>query len=389
MIVNKTSDTIELNNRISIEVRATNFRRLRGVSAVAVLATEAAFWFSDETSENADSAILTAVRPALATTGGPLIILTSPYARKGEVWELFSKNYGPSGDPDILVVKGESRTFNPTLPQSVVDRALERDYAAASAEYLARFRTDVESLLTREAIEAVTIRGRYELPPQAGVKYSAFVDPSGGSADSMTLAIGHEESGIAILDAVREVKPPFSPEAVVLEFSALLKTYNIREVTGDKYAGLWPRERFDVQGIRYVSSEKTTSDLYLEFLPLVNGGRVQILDHKRLLSQLTALERRTSRTGKDLIGHRPNQHDDLANCISGVLVGVTAKPKAEPLVFVLWDRFFAAQTAQIDDPTENYRQAEQAFACGQLQGRDLSWFLAERERRQRRAMITR
>ena len=32
----------------------------------------------------------------------------------------------------------------------------------------------------------------------------AFFDPSGCSADSMTLAIGHREKDVAVVDAVRE-----------------------------------------------------------------------------------------------------------------------------------------------------------------------------------------
>jgi hypothetical protein len=130
------------------------------VTCVAVIATEAAFWFTDETSENADSAILGAVRPSLGTTGGPLVTITSPYARRGEVWELYRRHYGPDGDPQILVAQGASRGFNPTLSENVVKRALDRDPAAASAEYLAQFRPDIEALFTREAIEAITIPGR-------------------------------------------------------------------------------------------------------------------------------------------------------------------------------------------------------------------------------------
>ena len=55
--------------------------------------------------------------------------------------------------------------------------------------------------------------------------YVAFVDPGGGSADSMTLAIIHKEGKVIVLDAVRESKPPFSPEAVVAEFAELMRKY--------------------------------------------------------------------------------------------------------------------------------------------------------------------
>ena len=61
--------------------------------------------------------------------------------------------------------------------------------------------------------------------------YTAFVDPSGGTADSMTLAIAHAEREVGVLDAIREMRPPFSPEAVVAEFAALLRYYHISRIT--------------------------------------------------------------------------------------------------------------------------------------------------------------
>ena len=154
LIAARLADTLELTNGITIEVRAATFRRLRGPTYVAVIADEAAFWYSDEFSSNTDTEILNAVRPGLATTGGPLIIASSPYARRGVLWELHRRHYGPDGDPLILVAQGTSREFNPSLKQSVVDRALERDRAAASAEYLAQFRTDIETFVAYEIVQA-------------------------------------------------------------------------------------------------------------------------------------------------------------------------------------------------------------------------------------------
>ena len=72
----------------------------------------------------------------------------------------------------------------------------------------------------------------------------AFVDPSGGSHDSFTLAIAHREDKRASIDAIRERKPPFSAEAVVEEFCVLPNDYRVRTVVGDRYAGEWPREQF-------------------------------------------------------------------------------------------------------------------------------------------------
>jgi hypothetical protein len=89
----------------------------------------------------------------------------------------------------------------------------------------------------RNVIDACTIGGRIELSPINGRYYSAFVDPSGGTSDSMTLAIAHAQGDIGVLNAVREMRPPFSPEAVVAKFAALLRYYRISRITGDRYAG--------------------------------------------------------------------------------------------------------------------------------------------------------
>ena len=42
---------------------------------------------------------------------------------------------------------------------------MERDPASARAEYFAEFRTDLEMLLTREAVRACVVPGCRELPP--------------------------------------------------------------------------------------------------------------------------------------------------------------------------------------------------------------------------------
>jgi hypothetical protein len=179
--------------------------------------------------------------------------------------------------------------------------AYEDDPAAAAAEYGAEFRRDVESFVAREAVEACVIPGRRELLPVAGLWPTAFVDPSGGSQDSMTLAIAHQENGRAVLDAARERRPHFSPDDVVREFAATLKAYRCAMVIGDRYGGEWPRERFAAYRIGYHVAEQSKSDLYRDLLPLLNSGTVDLLDDRRLIAQLCGLERRTARGGRDSI----------------------------------------------------------------------------------------
>jgi hypothetical protein len=95
--------------------------------------------------------------------------------------------------------------------------------------------------VTREAVLACVSPVVFERPKQHYKTYFAFCDPSGGSADSMTLAIGHCD-GIIIIDALRETRPPFNPTTVVEEFAALCRSYGISKIIGDRYAGQWPVE---------------------------------------------------------------------------------------------------------------------------------------------------
>lgn len=319
LIVNRTAETLELSNGISIEVRPASFRSLRGPTYVCVIADEAAFWLT-ENSLNLDVEILNAVRPGLATTGGPLIIASSPYARKGVLWDAYNKHFGPNGDPLILVAHAASRTLNPSLSQRVVDRALEADHAHASAEYLAQFRTDIESFVSIEAVNAC-VRDYREIAPDGSQSvYKAFCDAAGGSGqDSFTLAIAHRHyrTKQIIVDAIRERRPPFSPEDVVNEFAALCKQFRVTRISGDKYAGGFPVELFRKHGLTYEPAEQTKSDLFRDLLPLINAGRIDLPQHARLISQLVGLERRTSRQGKDSISHPPNGHDDVANAVAG------------------------------------------------------------------------
>jgi hypothetical protein len=220
--------------------------------------------------------------------------------------------------------------MNPSVPEAFIAGEYENDPSAAAAEYGAQFRTDVESFISREAIEAVTSPGVFERGHISGQRYFAFNDPSGGSSDSMTLAIAHlgrghiESEKTVVLDAIRERRPPFSPKSVVDEFAQLLRIYGITAVRGDRYAGEWPRERFRVHGIAYELSDKSKSDIYRDFLPIVNSKQCDLLDHQRLFGQLVSLERRTARGGRDSIDHAPGGHDDVANAVAGVVVQTRA-----------------------------------------------------------------
>ena len=201
--------------------------------------------------------------------------------------------------------------------------------------------------------------GVTERAPIPAARYSAFVDPAGGSGkDSMTLAIAHSEKGMAILDALVERAPPFSPSVVVDEFVAILKRYRVREVHGDRYAGEFAREPFRKLGIDYRPSDRTKIELYRDFLPILNSGQVRLLDSPRLVNQLCSLERRVNRGGRDSIDHPPGGHDDLANVVAGVArpLIVQAGPPVAAIGNYSFSRFGGTQGFVLPAPVPQWHR---------------------------------
>jgi hypothetical protein len=336
LIEAETVETVTLTTGISIEVHTASFRTTRGPTILAALCDEIAFWYSTEDSANPDSEITAALRPGMATIPNALLLgLSSPYAKRGVLFEAYRKHYGKD-DSDVLVWSADTATMNPSVDPAVIEAAYEDDPASAASEYgrhgSIAFRSDVEGYLSDEVLATVVVKDRFELSPQEEFSYRAFLDPSGGSSDSFTMAIAHRARGVTgeayriVVDAIRERRPPFSPEDVVAEFVDLMKSFRISSCVGDRYAGLWVPEAFARHGIRYEPSERTKSQLYRDFLPLVNSKRVELLADPRLRAQLVRLERRIARGGGESIDHPAGgEHDDVSNAVAGVCAGFSAR----------------------------------------------------------------
>ena len=325
MIASQTADSITLTNGIVIEIQTANFRSARGYTIVACVIDEIAYLPSED-SAIPDTELLNALRPAMATIPNAMLIcISSPYRRASELWRNYKEHFGKDGDP-ILVVQGASRDLNPALPEAVVAKAYADDPDVASAEYGGQFRNDISGYVAQDVIDAAVLDGTFELEPRAGIEYAAFVDASAlaVNGDEYTIAISHNETHVdgrrvRVLDLVRARKGPANTETVTAEFAALVKRYRCHRVTGDRYAGAWVADAWRKCGVDYVASERTASEIYIDFLPLLMSGGCRLLDEKIMLRQLANLERKTERSGKDRVTHPPSGHDDRINVVAGTL----------------------------------------------------------------------
>jgi len=154
---------------------------------------------------------------------------------------------------------------------------------------------------------ATVMRGVYELPYDPNHFYTAFADSAGGTGgDSYTLAITFNKDGIIHLAKLVEVRPIFQPAKVTAMLAVVCKAYHVNLVTSDLYAGGFPEEQWKLNGITWQKSERNKSEIYHEFLPLLNSSKVRLLDDKRMFNQLI-----------QQIDHPANAHDDCINAVAG------------------------------------------------------------------------
>ncbi len=335
-VVEEGRESFKLRNGVELAIIAGDPRKIRGFTLIAAIVDEVAmFGFSEEAKVN-DVELVRAIRPALASTGGPLLCVGTPYAARGYSYQTWKRCFG-NDEATTLVWNAFSRDMNPTLSQTIIQNAIDEDPIAANVEYCTSpglFREDVDDFVSRAVVESLVVRGRLELPPLSNVRYAAFADVSGGRHDDAALAIGHKEGRVIILDCLERYKSPHNPYEIVGRMCDTIRRYGcLNRCTGDAYAAEWSVMAFKNQGIRYdratLSDWKTgvsavrrvakpKSELYASLLPRLHSGEVELLDNEIMISQLASLQRRTRSGGRDSIDHPPGQHDDLANVVAGV-----------------------------------------------------------------------
>ena len=326
-LVTDNADALEFSHRTRLEIATASYRTVRGRTMAGAVIDESAFLRAEDTALP-DLELARALRPALLTLSGILVVISSPHRKVGLLHDAFRRYYAADGEARGLYIQATSRQLNPLLSEDEIQAAMQEDPTAAASEFLGLFRTDVDAFLDDALIDAAVVPNRRMVPPVPGNSYHGFCDPSGGRGDSFTLAIAHADtSRRLVLDTVRVFAPPFKPEEVIAEIAQTLGFYGCARVKGDQYAAEFVVSAFRQAGITYEPSALSKSEIYMGILPLFTQASLELLDHPRLLTELRLLERRTRAGSRgDSVDHPRGAHDDVANACCGALLAAWQKP---------------------------------------------------------------
>jgi hypothetical protein len=263
---------------------------------------------------------ITSYASVLHRPGAPLFDLLAT-AKKGADPRLFFSWYGADyvTDPAFENLSPEGKA-NPSAPSWEDPGYLIQQQIRLPSHKYRRLHLNLPgspegSAYSAEKIMEAVARGVAVRLPEPGVMYHGFMDMSGGSNDDATLGIAHrDKKDSLLLDRIVDQgqRPPFDPRKAVERFVTVLKEYGLRSVVGDAYAGETFRQDFQGKGISHRVSELTKSEIYKEIEPLLNGGRIVLLDHPNLESQFLGLVWRANK-----IDHPNGEHDDYANGAAG------------------------------------------------------------------------
>jgi hypothetical protein len=247
MITSETSDTIILGKqRVQIVIRAAEAASLRGYTLIGVGLSEFAFFEWREFMQGNDTELIRAIEPGLLTSGGPLIMCSSPWCAEGAFYDICTKGWGDDGPDDTLVVHGASFDLNPTLLSDPEQRAALAaqelaDPIAYRSEIMAEWRDARSSYLERDFLMGLVDHNFKFWPPELNrCNYTAAFDPASGIAakngDSSACAITYYDRsrGKIVVANTLHIAPPFDALQTVRQVAEFVNpiTFTASTATG-------------------------------------------------------------------------------------------------------------------------------------------------------------
>lgn len=323
------ADEVDLTNGITVAVWPANFRTIRGISIVCAVADEIAFWRDDLTGANPATEVLRAIRPALACfPKAKLVKISSPFAKSGVTWDDWNDR---AAHPEMLVWKLDTATMNPSISRRFLADEEKRDPESFAREYLAEFYESASAFLPAEAVQACIATGRFELPPQDGVFYSAALDAA-FRGDAFAFALVHRAGEKIVQDVIRSWRGsrarPVNLADTLAEIVAALRAYGVTQIFGDQFCSEPIKQALAAQGIEFVQTTtlgSRASGIWASLRALITSGQMELLDDAETVAELKRLELIVTRAGNSRI-EASTGHDDRAVALALAAHQAVAQP---------------------------------------------------------------
>jgi hypothetical protein len=328
LVVAETADSITLRRPeggvVAIEClpATAGGGAVRGRSLVGALLDEAAF-FRDDSYKVNDAEIFKAVHPRMLP-GAQLVIASTPWVKKGLLYELYRGNYGKHQ----TAVAAHAPTLllrDVPLTREIVERERQLDPDNARREFDAEFMDlDAQAFFDSRAIER-SVDPKLVLP----LSY----DPDACTAVGSDFAFRHDSSALVAVARDRalyrvanvlELRPtegPLVPSAVVGVFARIARGYQCEGVVADSHYRESISEHLDQHDLLLFSAPEGVTgknSTFTKFRTLLHGGKFRLPEHTRLIRQLREVQAKPTAGGQISIQSprwKTGGHGDLVSAL--------------------------------------------------------------------------
>lgn len=348
-----TAHEIRFTTGVALRIMTCDAIALSGPTVVGAVLDEFAKYPSEaDKAAMPDTEVLAALRPAMTPPRGApprrLIGISSAYTKDGLAYKTDQENFGkdnPKASGAVLVVRGDSTTFNPTVDQDYLDEQRkilgERVYMR---EFCCVWQDSVsDAFFPAEVIDQCIDKGRYSSPPKDGIDYWLCADPA-WKVDNFTLAAVHRERRgdgplITVVDRVWAWSPekgrPLSTEVILAKIAAIARQHDCHVVYSDQASGQAISDYAKRFGLTFKETPWTAgvgfnskTSKYRKVATAMADGLVRLPDDEELLREFYQIGSTLRKDGSEDIGARKTGlHDDrVSACVMAITVAMEKEP---------------------------------------------------------------
>jgi hypothetical protein len=307
---------------------------VRSGTAICAVVDEAALLPTDEGADGFDAEVFASLRPSLATTGGKLVAISTPWAMRGVHYETCTSRRGKTSG-DVLVCDGPTWEWNPTINEAQTHE-LESDPRRWAREYAARAGEHESAFVDRRDVLACVDQGVEERPATDGTDYVAALDVA-FRRDRTALVIAHRELrnrdgtlplDLVVVDCIRTWTPRpgerLDFDALIGEVANVLRRYGSPKVYRDNFAGDAVDGALRQRGIQSEElpmSSRKQIERFDDFGQRLRARSIRLLDHDLAVRELVDLRVKLHAAGRVEIAapNRKGAHDDVADALALVV----------------------------------------------------------------------